>query len=221
MFTEAFDQDQLQAEYVRLGHGHGWTFMMTPEGTLRDAQVAFVGLNPGGGGPNDTHEYGGSWDSPKGNAYFVEKWGPAGNETPIQQQVQAWHSLLGLGADDSFCAQFVPFRSPNWASLGRKEETLDFAMRLWTWVLTQSPAKLVITMGKPPAQHLSRLLGARQVARLQTGWDPQTIDVWEGASGYRIVAMPHPSRYTLFNRRGSGSDIAKASLRAAAGLPSP
>lgn len=170
-----------------------------------------------GGGPRDDYKYHGSWDSPNGNAYFLEKWGANGGETSIQRQVRAWHTLLGLDADESFCAQFVPFRSPDWASLSRKEEAVGFATRLWAWTLSMSPASLLVSMGKLPANYLSRLLDARHIAQLPTGWGKQTIDVWEAASGRRIIAMPHPSRYTLFDRVNGASDVAEASLRVAAG----
>jgi len=216
----SFGRDRIEAEYRRLGYTKGWSFMGTPEANLKRAKIAIVGLNPGGGGPGDGYAYQGLWDSPGGNAYFIEKWGANDTETPLQGQVRAWHSLLGIGADESLCAQFVPFRSPNWRSLERQQEAVAFAEALWSWVLSITPATLLLTMGKLPAWHLQRLLGARLVGQgFPTGWGRQTIDVYDSPSGRRIVAMPHPSRYTLFNRANGLSAPAEASLRAAAGKP--
>jgi hypothetical protein len=207
---------EIDAEYDRLGYNNGWSFLATPERTLRDAAVAFVGLNPGGGGPQDDYEYGRLWDFP-GNAYFDEKWGPGGTETAIQGQIRAWHELLGLKPDESLCAHFIPFRSPTWESLDHKPDALAFAEKLWQWVFDISPATLFVTMGKKPASHLAALLEGTHVAQLPTGWGKQMIDVWDTPSGRRIVGMPHPSRYRLLNRGDGLSDVAVASFLAATG----
>ncbi|HEX6072450.1 MAG TPA: hypothetical protein VFY95_05525 [Sphingomicrobium sp.] len=207
----------IEAEYRSLRLQRGWTFMGTSDRTLREARVAFVGLNPGGGGPNDNYDYSGIWAVETGNGYFDERWGPNGTQTTIQKQVQQWHKIIGVGPYQSFCANFVPFRSQNWISLVPKTEVLAFAKRLWAWVLDESPASLFVTMGKRPAHHLADLLEAKHVAQFPTGWGRQTIDVWDAPDGRRVVGMPHPSRYALFCRSGDASEIAEASLRAATG----
>lgn len=214
----SFNWDAIETKCKQLGYPSGWTLMATPDSTLREAKVAFVGLNPGGGGPGDDYAYSGLWDSPGGNAYFTERWGPNDTETPIQRQIRAWHELLELEASDSLCAQFVPFRSPNWSTLDRKDEALDFARDLWRWILTVSPATLFVTMGKLPAHYLAELLDGKHVAQLPTGWGTNMIDVWDSPSGRRVVGMPHPSRYRLFGRGNGASSIAEASLGSAAGL---
>lgn len=177
--------------------------------------MAFVGLNPGGGGPNDCYRYDGIWALPSGNGYFDERWGPKNSQTSIQRQVQLWHEKVGVAANESLCAQFVPFRSRSWAELEFKEEALAFASRLWEWVFKVSPARLFVTMGKQPAVHLAKIAGAQPMAHLPTGWGRQTIDVYRSEAGRRIVAMPHPSRYALLGRSNRLSEIAEASFRSA------
>lgn len=218
LMAEPITWETIEAKSEELGYRHGWTLMATPEATLREAKVAFVGLNPGGGGEGDTYPYGGLWDVPGGNAYFTERWGPNGTETPIQAQIHAWHRLLELEHSDSLCMQFVPFRSPSWHALDRKDEALAFSRELWRWVLTVSPATLFVTMGKLPARYLAELLNAKHFAQLPTGWGANMIDVRDSPSGRRIVGMPHPSRYRLFGRVNGASLTAEASFRSAAGL---
>ena len=213
---DRFDRTVIDAEYQRLDYRKGWSFLGTADLTLRTAAVAFVGLNPGGGGAKDRYEYQGLWDFP-GNAYIDEKWGADGKQTAIQGQIKAWHDLLGLKPSESLCAHFVPFRSPTWNSLEHKNEALAFATKLWRWVFDISPATLFITMGKLQAGYLAGALGAKHVAQLPTGWGKQVIDVWDSPSGRRLVGMPHPSRYKLFNRNGGASDVAVASFLTAAG----
>lgn len=86
----------IEAEYRSLRLQRGWTFMGTSDRTLREARVAFVGLNPGGGGPNDNYDYSGIWAVETGNGYFDERWGPNGTQTTIQKQVQQWHKIRDL-----------------------------------------------------------------------------------------------------------------------------
>ena len=207
-----FNHDAIQAAYHDLGYRYGWTFMMNPERTMREADVAFIGLNPGGGGEKDEWAHEGVWAVPSGNAYYGA-WSPGESKTSIQIQIEHWHNELSLKSDESFCAQFVPFRSPSWRDLERKEDALAFSMRLWKWTLENSRARLLVTMGKVPGRYLSNLLNAAHVAQFQAGWGKQMIDVYEG-SGYRIVAMPHPSRFQLLGR-GSKSEVSQTSFRLA------
>jgi hypothetical protein len=215
--TRYFDSDVIATEYERLGYRHGWTFMMTPEARMRDAAVAFIGLNPGGGGPGDNHEYAQTWDC-SGNAYFTEKWGPGATDFGIQAQVKAWHRILCLSEDDTWCAQLVPFRSRDWNALAHRNEALAFSAGLWRWALDQSPATLLVTMGRKTADALVALLDGKHVASMPTGWGAASINVWDTPTGKRIVGMPHPSRYKLFNRGDDLSVVAERSFRVAAGL---
>jgi len=214
MSDREFSASDIDEAYADLGHQYGWSFMGTPTERLRTAQVAIVGLNPGGGGEGDPYNYGRFWASDGINCYFDEQWGTGGTDTPLQTQVKEWHRLLKLEPSDPLCIQFVPFRSPDWNRLPEKAASIEFARSLWAWVLDTSPAQLFITMGKLPASYLAELMGAKRFARLSTGWGNQLIDVYDAPGGRRIVAMPHPSRYRLFCR-GQASETANESFRAA------
>jgi len=216
--TTPITRDIVEQRYDALGYQHGWTLMYTPAATLQTAKFAFVGLNPGGGGDGDTYPYEGIWDEAAGNAYFDHDWGWGEGKAPIQLQIQKWHELLGIGSGDSLCIQFVPFRSPSWRALEKQAEALAFAHELWSWILATSPATHFLTMGKEPALHLADIINAEHILDLPAGWGRQTINVWESASGRRIVAMPHPSRYRLFGRTDGKSQLAETNFRIAVGL---
>lgn len=201
----------IQSKYDELGLTKGWTFLACDERRLRDAQVAFVGTNPGGGGEGDDYAYQGIWSCQE-NAFCSEP-------SNMQGQLQAWHRVLNVQPELTLCAQFIPFRSPDLQRLGRQQEAVAFARDVWRWVLDVSPAALFVTMGALPAENLARLLDARLIVQgLPTGWGKMTIDVWEAPSGRRVVRMPHPSRYSLLDRANGASAVAEASLRMAAGL---
>jgi uracil-DNA glycosylase len=194
--------------------------MGVPGDRLGRAEVAIVGLNPGGG--DDTYPYGHLWDAEGVNAYFDEKWGSnEQTDSPLQTQVKEWHRLLNLAPEDPLCIQFVPFRSPSWNRLAEPEKSLAFARDLWRWVLKVSPATLFITMGKLPAKHLAALMEAKWIAQLPTGWGKQLIDVYDAPGGKRVIAMPHPSRYRIFGRGGGMSNDVERAFRAAADITDP
>lgn len=215
--VKEFTKRDIDQAYRDLGHRWGWSFMGVPSERLHSAQVAFVGLNPGGGGEKDTYPYGHLWESESVNCYYDEQWGSNGNtDSPLQTQVKEWHRLLGLRPDDPLCIQFCPFRSPNWKSLAKREDSIAFAKDLWRWVLSVSSARLFVTMGKLPAQYLADLMGAKWMASHPTGWGRQTIDVYVCPDSKRIIAMPHPSRFRIFGRGEELSgDVERAFLAAA------
>lgn len=215
MTSRTFSASDIEGAYRELGHEYGWSFMGTPADRLLNADVVFVGLNPGGGGPGDNCDYGHHWDFAGENAYFEEKWGPNETDSPLQVQIKEWHRLLDLKPNEVTCAQFVPFRSPTWSSLPEKDASISFSKSLWKWLLEVSPACLFVTMGKLPAFYLAELMGGRLVAQLPTGWGLQLIDVYDTPTKRRIVAMPHPSRYRLFGRAGSASETAEQTFRIA------
>lgn len=63
------DEAAVWAEYERLGYKAGWVFAMTPFANLATARTMVIGLNPPGGGEEDSTE--GTWEpcDPR-NAYF-------------------------------------------------------------------------------------------------------------------------------------------------------
>ena len=212
--------NEIQSAYDALGHEWGWSFLSGPETQLYEAKTVIVGLNPARAHGDNPSDYGTHWDVPEGNIYFSKNWGGGEEYTALQSQLLRWFELLHLGPKQTIGANFVPFRSRSWAKLARPKESIQFAERLWQDVIKVTPAPLFITMGKDAGWYLAQALSNRLVARLPSGWGKQTIDVYDGTSGRRIVAMPHPSRFKLFNR-GEASLTAEASFLAACDMELP
>lgn len=40
--------DRIEKEYIKGGYNLGWRFLSAPKETLLEANIAFIGLNPGG-----------------------------------------------------------------------------------------------------------------------------------------------------------------------------
>jgi hypothetical protein len=204
----------IEKAYAALGHKWGWSFLGAPEEQLYSAETVIVGLNPARAQGDSSSDYGSHWDVPKGNIYFSKEWGGGDDYTPLQRQLLRWHELLEIGPTQSIGANFVPFRSRSWAELANPQKSIQFAETLWQDVSAVTPARLFITMGKDAAWHVARILGGRSFAHLPTGWGKQMIDVYDAPGGRRIVAMPHPSRYRIFER-GELSRTAETSFIAA------
>lgn len=207
---DKFTAETIEEKYRDLGYKRGWNFLACREERLQDAHTAIVGLNPGG--PADYDEYVGVW-SCENNSLCEDP-------SRLRDQVREWHRILSVEWDETLCAQFIPFRSPDLTRLGNRAEAFDFARDLWDWVLRVSPASLFVVMGNEATWQLVDLMKAKLVVcHLPTNWGKTTIDVWESADGRRIIKMPHPSTYKLFGR-GEASADAEASLRCAAGVDS-
>lgn len=91
-----------------------------------------------------------------GNAYFVKMGADDDTrDSAIQIQVKAIHRTLGIGENEIFAAQFISFGSRDLASLSEFATARAFAMRLWAWVVEQSPAQLIYEWEKRLAVRLA------------------------------------------------------------------
>lgn len=219
MSETRFDPSVVHSVYEELGFQSGWTFLCCHEDRLHDARVAIVGLNPGG--RDDEGPYGEQWATGK-NAYYSEYWGNGEKEYDrLQHQIHRWHTMAGVGPEETLCAQFVPFRTRDWDGIKdradrqlREAKVLQFSRELWNWVIATSRLRTFITMGKVPGREIAALLGAPGPVSMDTGWGTAKIDVYVADDGRKVIAMPHPSRFTLFDR-GVLSEIAEQNFQSA------
>lgn len=210
------NRHDIALEYKRLGYDQGWAFAMTPLSRLKTAETMIIGLNPGGeGDPKDAH-----YESENDNGYYTGVWTEDGSPTAVQAQVRAWHDILGLTADETFAAQFIPFRSKSFASLSRKAEALKFAEKLWTQLLGQARARRVICMGNDVFWQITRLFSARLLDPIESGWGSATIKRALSSDNRLMVGVPHPSRFRLVDGDdGSAKERRLAALRQAFAFP--
>ncbi|MGU3493286.1 hypothetical protein ACLBXM_04515 [Xanthobacteraceae bacterium A53D] len=186
----------------------GWSFMYVPQEQLHTARIALVGLNPGGSHTPEENQ----WHYTKGkNAYIDEKWNALeAGKHPLQLEVARLFEAISASGEDVFAANLIPFRSPSWEQLPDRAGAIRFGLDLWTWTLSQSPARLFISIGKVPGRHLAGLLRAHLVGRTEAGWKPQTIDTYRAEDGRTVIALPHLSRFKIFSKeRTLASDLLK------------
>lgn len=189
----------------------GWAFIGCDAAKLSTASVGIIGLNPGGENvPGQA-----SWHSPEYElAYLDEPWGPNGTLNPLQVQIKSMLEILNVAPSDVFAAQLVPFRSRSWMKLHDRDAALSTFLPFWSHILEHGSPRLWISLGKAAGRHLAQLDGQGSRAEVRTvEWGKQTAELFQISGGRTVLALPHLSRFRLFEPPRSG---AVAALRAAA-----
>lgn len=191
----------LDDQYRTLGYRLGYSFLYCPTDALNDAEILTVGLNPGGDFAGEL-----DWDQHNKNSYLDQDWsnGKVGG-TGIQRQIKLMLEFLGRPHAEGVCSfQYVPFRSPDWGSLARKDEALAIGDTLWQWLIKRTQAKLVISIGKSVTpQRIAGLEGGHHVKSVPIGWGNQKAEVYELSGARQMIALPHLSRFQIFGREAS------------------
>jgi hypothetical protein len=155
--TSPFDRaiSDIERAYVSLGHTLGWRFLCVSKRVLQTSPtIALITANPGGKDIPPDHP---PASCENGCAYVSETWGTAKKgQSKLQKQVQRLFDALAAktnfekgGAElmeSSLIAYYIPFRSPWFALLPRKKESLEFAQLLWAPLFDQLRPKLIITI---------------------------------------------------------------------------
>lgn len=191
---------EIERAYLARGDRLGWRLLYSPVSVLEQAEVAFVGLNPGGSYVDPTHP---SLACPDGtSAYVTERWKDlAPGQDALQKQVRLLFAKIGVAPQEVLAGNLVPFRSPNWDSLTDKNAALEFGQRIWRRILAHARPKLVVAMGSPSATAISNVLGAK-VTTVPIGWGAMTATQARTAE-MTFVGLPHLSRFQLFGRAAS------------------
>lgn len=212
-----------------LGHTLGWRFVTCPAALLaRETPIGLITLNPGGNrDDSDKHD---PVSTESGSSYWVESWNgqPAGTAV-LQRQVQ---SLIGgiarhLGSNldartfadtQVLSAHFIPFRSPTLEDLGKRDESMAFARRLWSDILQDWHPRLIVTLSRDTFDELASIVEARQGQpptehrRFATGWGSYQAQAMrfgrrDSRPPVTLARLPHLSRFALFGRPASAAPM--------------
>ncbi|WP_127902574.1 hypothetical protein [Solirhodobacter olei] len=192
-------REEIEVAYKASGNTLGWRLLYSPASVLSHANVAFIGLNPGGDQIQPEHP---DISTQVGSAYEDEAWGgyPPG-ESPLQRQVQALFGRLRIRPDQVLAGNLVPFRSPTWKSLVGRDDALAFGSNLWTEILAAARPSLVISMGNETTFALARLLDVKHPARREVGWGRVTATRGVSAdAATMLIGLPHLSRFRIITR---------------------
>ncbi|MBI4920170.1 MAG: hypothetical protein HY834_00340 [Devosia nanyangense] len=202
-FAETLRQ-RIVGEYAAQGYKRGWRLLYSPASVIDDADVAFIGLNPGGDIGDQSHA---EFAMPHGSAYTHESWkGRPVGEEGLQRQVRHLFDRLECPAEDVLAGNLVPFRSSNWGSLEHRGTAVTFGTELWRDILDHARPRIIVAMGTVAAMHVRQLLDVREVEQVRVNWGPVT-GTRGVAGGITFVGLPHLSRFPLFGRPESQASL--------------
>jgi len=228
--------EEIEAAYSSLDYKLGWRFLSVSRSVLNSpVRVAFVTLNPGGNRISPDHS---TASCENGVSYLVERWtGNLPGQAPLQIQVQRLFEALRVplsfhGTNEQLMAEslighFIPFRSPRFADLPRRDEALEIGRRLWERLLQQTSPRLVICLGREVQRELRQLMPRAMNGKLvttqsyQTGWGSYQVDIdtFETRAGTaRLMYLPHLSTFKIFTSDRCRVPMRVALVAAARGL---
>jgi hypothetical protein len=223
-------REEVEAEYQRRvaagSEPWGWSFAYTPIARLGTARVVQIALNPRG-----DEERVESWETTEGNrqnAFVDQPWGKAGQLNDLQKQVRCLYAALGIGADEVFAANLVPFTSPSWKALPDTKGALEFSRRMWAELLPQArKVRVIVVLGEEPRKMLvstqfRSLVGLADGAQPrwhEFGWKKRSIGEYDLTEGRKLLTLPHLSRNCIFSGESTTAGEIVSEVAKRAGLP--
>lgn len=206
VFSDAL-RDCIEAGYASSGNTQGWRFLYSHRSVLHNADVAIIGLNPGGIERNAEH---GEFDVPRGtSAYVNERWKdyPEGKE-PFQLEIQALCKWINVEPQNMLAGNFIPWRSRSWKNLKDPIRATDFASQLWSGIFQAVQPQLIIAIGLDTGCHIAKVLQTPAMTKVSIGWGNYTARTVTH-SGQRLIAFPHLSRFRIMDREKSREALEK------------
>ncbi|MBA3810049.1 MAG: hypothetical protein H0X27_00075 [Caulobacteraceae bacterium] len=184
-------------------NGLGWSLLYCPWANLSKSEVALITLNPAG------HERSTGVSVEEGSAFVHQDWlGKGVGRESLQLQVKQLCDIAAVDPDEMLAGCLVPFRSPSWAELPRREEALRFGVSLWRKLLGDRRPRLTFTLGDVAYQQIHAIFGAGATKMAPSGWGKIYISASDYPGG-RLVGLPHLSHYKLFSDNSPGLERRK------------
>jgi hypothetical protein len=177
----------------------GWRLLYSPEHVLDGADVAFIGMNPGGEVDDPDHaEFA---MQAKRSAYRDETW-PSGSQR-LQQQALALFDRLEVAPENVLAGNLVPYRSPNWDSLPDPEQAIMFGTEIWGAIIERARPRCVVTYGKVANDAVAGMLDVRETKSVPVNWGTNCamrgrFELEAGRGTW--IGLPHLSRFTVVTR---------------------
>ena len=197
---------RIETAYESCGNTQGWRFLYSPPSVLQGADVAIIGLNPGG--VEEVEGHGQFATEPDQSAYVHETWKKRDGtfygtgEAPLQIQVRLLCRRLGVRPEQALTGNLMLWRSYAGKELRYPEAALQFGQKLWHDVLKTAQPSTIITIGIETGSFLATLLDMPTPKKVSIGWGNQTAR--HSTNGKkRLIALPHLSRYRIMDREKS------------------
>ena len=195
MQSREYWRDKIDTGARELGFKDGYGLLYGPWAILDQAKIAFVSLNPGGGGEGDSER---SVDYERGNSYEDTE-----SQWAISSQfMRMCRDVLQVRATDILTGVAVPYRSRNWNALtsDQKLEGELIGRQFWGEALGHRRRDLVVTCSTLATSMIVRATNATLDSEIPAKWGKAMLRRYVSNDGAIIVALPHLSRFKLFSR---------------------
>ncbi len=198
-------RQRIEREYVLRGDSLGWRLLYSPWQTIETADIAFIGLNPGGSKEEADHS---QLSSEAGSSYLLERWGSAlPGEAPLQRQFRALCEKLNVPCEQVLSGNLIPFRSKSFRDLSHPKQAKCFGLEIWNDILSQSHVHTIIAMGRDAQIAMFEHFGLLNcVETRNAGWGRQKVRKAFNKD-ITVIGLPHLSRFAIMKRPQSASAI--------------
>ena len=215
MKSQNYWRHKLDSAMEDHGFDLGYKLLNSPWSTVKNAEVAVISLNPGIHPEKDPTYNPRLISEERGNSYVVE--GEilkqvGGKEKSISKQLFALYDILNVAPHKTLTAPFAPMRTKGW---GKKDQTaqqkmvnLKLAREFWSDVLkTNKYLKVIVVIGFEAGDEVSKILRARPIKDVSTGWKKPrgpgfvNVKIYRTANGIPIFVLPHLSSYQIFSNK--------------------
>ena len=191
------DKEDILAEIKRLASqdkfNDGYKLLYCRWELLETASHVFLSLNPGQAQPDTNLEL---IEDSRGNSYEVERFT---TRSPITEQFITLYSRLGIQTNQVLTGAFVPFRSPNWASLTKTQRRTGILFAEGFWGTALLNRTTIICCGFEVYRNVKRLIAPNVRDELtHSGWGNVNLRLFRAnCNKCSIIGLPHLSRYRL------------------------
>lgn len=189
---------EIQDKYKSSKNELGWRLLYSPLRVLDGAEIAFIGLHPGG----DSRDPGRFATEDGKSAYRDESWaGKPPGEDKFQKQALALFEKVGVereNAHNVLAGNLILFRSPTMNKLSKKSDAVKFGEKIWGEIFSRQEINphIVITAGREVRVGLEKILNVKNCNSIKLDiadkYKREGAAEWGkfGASNGKFLALP-------------------------------
>lgn len=196
---------RIEAEYQKRGYNLGWRLLCSPWEVVEGAEVAFIGLQPGGSVEPLDHA---TLCMSAGSAYEQEAWGyNAPGQAPLQLEILSVFQKLNVQPDSVLAGNLIPFRAPTADKFSGMVDAIAFGEKIWTDILRNAKPRVVIAMGEIAASAMCRIgrIAPERLEKHYLEWGK--VSARTGRGDFDLIWLPHLSRFRIMRREKSQAAV--------------
>jgi hypothetical protein len=116
--------------------------------------------------------------------------------------------MLGERPEAVLAGNLVPFRSPSWDTLPRRDDALSFGEAIWREILSHANPSIVVAMGVKTMSALRDILHVTRTERIPLNCG-EVCGERGGFGNGTLIGIPHLSRFGVITRPASAPGLTR------------